>query len=428
MTLTHGADAERLTQIAAQLSDLGRQTTKVGAEGSDRLGTLGGVWAGADLETFTQQWRTAERQLDSCAERLTTMATLMVEQAEQQVGASEGAGAHLPGPVPAGPGPTGPGGPPPVGPGEEGGSSFDEDVRGTEGQPVDKDLWALAHHSYGDDNDLYEDPHLYDEQPDLPEGYEEVDATELGIDPALLTEEHGMQAEVYRTPDGGYVVAYRGSDENLDWVTNARQGVGMDDPQYEQAMQLASAVHAASGGDVTFTGHSLGGGLAAAAAMATGQPAVTFDAAGVHGDTADRAAEIRGDGSTGESVMAETGQGQIRTYSMETDILTNVQGATPLVDAPGTSITLETPESEQRQALQDHYGDRGAEAGGVIGGVLGGLGGAMDGDLSDLGEEIQEGAETGAGLGRDLGSWGADQVWGHHWNPMEVALEERYPD
>lgn len=433
MTLTHGADAAQLRAIAAMLTQSGQQATKVGSEGTARAGVLRGAWHGPDLDHFEREWVLAQRSIESAAERLTRMATLMREQADQQDAASEKAGAQVGAVLPTQPAPAGPAGPAPTGPPPgEGDSTFDEDVRGIEGQPVDKDLWALAHHSYGTDNDLYDDPFMYDEQPELPEGYEEVDPAELGIDPALLTEDNGMQAEIYQTPDGGYVVAYRGSDEGMDWVTNGRQGLGFEDPQYEQAMQLASAVHEASGGDVTFTGHSLGGGLAAAAAMATGQPAVTFDAAGVSYTTATRAAEIRDDGSTMASVMAETSHGQIRTYSMETDILTNAQEDSPIAplapDAPGAQITLETPESAQREALQGHYGDMGAGAGGAIGGVLGGVGGLFDGNPFDVVEDVGEGAQRGAGMGRDVGRWGADQVWGHHWDPMGEAMEERYPD
>lgn len=430
MTLTHGADAVRLRQIAAQLTQQGRLVAKVGNEGTTRLGVLRTAWQGPDLESFDKEWVLAQGSIDAAAESLTVMGERMTEEAQEQDRASAGAGAVLPGPVPTAPAPTGPTGPAPTGPPP--GSTFDEDVRGTEGKPVDKDLWALAHHSYGPDNDLYDDPFMYDEQPELPEGYEEVDPGELGIDPALLTEDHGMQAEIYRTPDGGYVVAYRGSDEGMDWVTNGRQGLGLEDPQYEQAMQLASAVHEASGGEVTFTGHSLGGGLAAAAAMATGQPAVTFDAAGVHESTAARAAEIRGDGATLASVMAETSGGQIRTYAMETDILTNAQENSPIAslapDAPGSQITLDTPDSAQREALQGHYGDQGAGVGGAVGGFVGGVGGLFDGNPFDVVEDVGEGAAAGADLGRDVGRWGADQVWGHHWDPMTEAMEERYPD
>ncbi|GAB3114215.1 hypothetical protein GCM10027055_19860 [Janibacter alkaliphilus] len=433
MSLTHGAHAERLKGIAGQLRVQSRRTVAVRESGSGRLGVLQGAWEGEDLESFARRWQVSARALDECAERLESAAALMLEEADQQVAASDGAEGGTQGlgitmgigpGAPTGPSgiaPAGPSGPAPTGPpddGESEGSTFDEDIRGTEGKPEDKDLWYLAHHSYGPDNGLYEDDLFYDEQPDLPEGYEVVDPVEeLGINPELLSDEHGMQAEVYRTPDGGYVVAYRGSDQGFDWWTNARQGAVGGGAAYEDAMELAVAVDDASGGNVTFTGHSLGGGQAAAAAMATGQPAVTFDAAGVHETTAAQAAEMRGDGSTQESVLAETSEGQIRTYRMDTDILTETAeddgllgGAIP--DAQGTPITLDTPQSDQ--------GDAVAGTGAVVGGVVGGVAGLFDGDLGDVADDVGTGAE----VGRDVGVG----AWGHHWDPMTEAMEERYPD
>ena len=78
-----------------------------------------------------------------------------------------------------------------------------------------------------------------------------------------------------------YVLANRGSEGSGDWGTNLEQGIGLDSEQYEEAVALALAVYDAVGGRVTFTGHSLGGGLASAQALATGAPAVTFNAAGL---------------------------------------------------------------------------------------------------------------------------------------------------
>jgi acetyl esterase/lipase len=53
--------------------------------------------------------------------------------------------------------------------------------------------------------------------------------------------------------------------------------------QYWDATALADQVNQAVGGaDLTMTGHSLGGGLAAAAALETNRPAVTFNAAGLN--------------------------------------------------------------------------------------------------------------------------------------------------
>lgn len=77
------------------------------------------------------------------------------------------------------------------------------------------------------------------------------------------------------------MVAFRGTEGSLaDWWNNIRQGTGAGSSQYSQAVDLAQQVHAATGGNVVFVGHSLGGGLATAAAAATGGRAVIFNAAG----------------------------------------------------------------------------------------------------------------------------------------------------
>lgn len=420
MTLTHGADAARLRQIAAQLRGQAKLTSRIGAEGGARTSVISGVWEGRDREDFVRDWRVAERSLDDCAAMLTTMADLMIEQAEEQLDASDGAGAVLTA-APAAPRPAGPPSPPPEQPPT--GSTFDEDVRGTEGQPVDRDLWEIAFHAQGTRHPLHGVPVFGYDQPPLPEGYTAPSAEEiaaLGLDPADFGPDSSPQAYLVRTPDGGYVVAFQGSVEGEDWVTNGRQALGQDDPQYQRAMELAVEVNDATGGNVTFTGHSLGGGFAAAAAMATGQPAVTFDASGVHDDTAAAAAEMRGDGATAASVQAEASQGQMRAYRMETDGLTNVQEATGLPDAPGTQITLETPPSLGRDITVGATGAGGALVGGAVGGVTG----LFDGNPFDVGDDIAEGAQAGARTGVAVG----EGVWGHSWSPMDDAMEERYPD
>ena len=143
---------------------------------------------------------------------------------------------------------------------------------------------------------------------------------------------------------------------------------------------------------------------------------MTFDAAGVHDNAAEAAAELRGGGATAASVLAATDQGQIRTYSTSTDILTQQQQSGPLSglmpDAPGTQIVLETPQSDQ--------GDAVVRTGAIIGTMVGAVTSGFDLNPFDTARDIAEGAQTGADLGAG--------VWGHHWDPMEQALEERYPD
>ncbi len=87
-------------------------------------------------------------------------------------------------------------------------------------------------------------------------------------------------------PDAKPVVAFRGTrmTETEDWENNFQQGVGMHSDYCENAVGIGNAV-GKSGAAVDFTGHSLGGGTAAAASRASGQPATTFNAAGLRDGT-----------------------------------------------------------------------------------------------------------------------------------------------
>jgi len=93
----------------------------------------------------------------------------------------------------------------------------------------------------------------------------------------------GFHAAIYRSQiDGQVVVAYRGTNPtslNDWWQGNIKQGLGLPSPQYSQAASVARQAQAKYG-NVEFTGHSLGGGLAGVGAMATSTRADTFNAAG----------------------------------------------------------------------------------------------------------------------------------------------------
>lgn len=112
----------------------------------------------------------------------------------------------------------------------------------------------------------------------------------LGLTSNML-DSGAFRAEVYRAPaiDGGerYIVAMRGTRPTgiEDRATDIEQGVGMPMAHYEKALEIGKAVARADPEqklDISFTGHSLGGGLAALAARASGREAVTFNAAGVN--------------------------------------------------------------------------------------------------------------------------------------------------
>lgn len=180
-----------------------------------------------------------------------------------------------------------------------------------------------------------------------PAGWTRMDDAALrqaGIEPALLQDTRsGFGANFYSGPQGHVVLAFTGTDEGRDWKHNLGQGLGLRDAQYDQAIELAGEARRAFGADLVLTGHSLGGGLAAAAAMVHEVPAVTFNAAGVHDRTLERL------GFDAAVLKQEAAQGLVRTYAVESELLTHLQeDSFPLKyvmpDAPGHRIGLPDPD------------------------------------------------------------------------------------
>lgn len=140
---------------------------------------------------------------------------------------------------------------------------------------------------------------VYNDTPQPPAGYRAASSHDLAmleLSPSDL-QNGEFRARVYVTGEGEetrYVIAFRGTQSAEGWVSNVRQGVGTDSAHYRDALLVADRV-AASGlaGRVSFTGHSLGGGLASAASVATGAPSHTFNAAGLHENTIAAADAVR---------------------------------------------------------------------------------------------------------------------------------------
>ncbi len=106
----------------------------------------------------------------------------------------------------------------------------------------------------------------------------------------------GYASAEFVDANGNYVCAFRGTDgEWHDWEANIGQGMQLPTAQYDLAYGLArhlairfqdgilftDAACTMKARSLTFTGHSLGGGLAGSAWTLTGYPTVTFNAAGV---------------------------------------------------------------------------------------------------------------------------------------------------
>lgn len=156
-----------------------------------------------------------------------------------------------------------------------------------------------------------------------------------GIDPASLFDTaSGFQAGIYNN-NQQYVLSFAGTNDIQDWLSNIRQATGYEDVQYNQAVALGKTAKMAFGDALVITGHSLGGGLAATAALASGTFAVTFNAAGVSDHTLNRL----GIDPTQARQFAQSGG--IRRYSEQHDLLTEAQESTSFIpDAIGHKITL----------------------------------------------------------------------------------------
>lgn len=161
---------------------------------------------------------------------------------------------------------------------------------------------------------------VYADTPNPPEGYRvasEADLQALGLDPSMLSD-GDFRARVYVTGDGAqaeYSIAFRGSQSGGDWVANAQQATGFDSAHYRAALAIGERIARSPLADqVDFTGHSLGGGLAATAAVASGRPADTFNAAGLHGDT------------IAEAAARQNGQpGQVDAWHVRGEVLSSLQ-------------------------------------------------------------------------------------------------------
>lgn len=115
--------------------------------------------------------------------------------------------------------------------------------------------------------------------PHLPNSWQEL--------PDVLTPSDGFAYSVYRHQSTGEVlIAYRGTDSPFGWdgFNDVALYLGIATSQAKQAAAVYSEVLRLYGADgegsnVTFTGHSLGGGLASVMAVLFNRPAITFDAA-----------------------------------------------------------------------------------------------------------------------------------------------------
>ena len=163
--------------------------------------------------------------------------------------------------------------------------------------------------------------------------------------------ETNYHAGLFQSDDGHIVMAERGTNPKSwqDGLTDIQQGWGSDTTQYSQGMKLALKVKKQFGDQFTdLTGHSLGGGRAAADSAVTKVPAVTFDAAGLNANTI-----------APYGVTLQQSASRVTNYNVAGQILNDLKGLSvgshtspdplgadvplPAVDSHGTPLPWPTP-------------------------------------------------------------------------------------
>lgn len=101
-----------------------------------------------------------------------------------------------------------------------------------------------------------------------------------------FTAQNGLRAAVFSNGTDNVLVYAGTSPSSLaNWWANLTQAFGFKSAQYEAGIKIAQEQYALYKGNLRFAGHSLGGGIASAAAIITGGSANTFNAMGVHDNT-----------------------------------------------------------------------------------------------------------------------------------------------
>lgn len=167
---------------------------------------------------------------------------------------------------------------------------------------------------------------------------------------------NGFQAMLYQdyiTAPNQFVLTFGGTNDLPDWIDNIKQGLGYDSNQYNAAMEIAFRLAQldkftggtlAAPGNLIAAGHSLGGGLASAAAVAGGLPAHTFNAAGMHASTVNEQLY------PGSTAWYNNAAAFIKAYYVDWDILSLVQDH--FVTSVG-GVTIDPPSAIGQRIVRD---------------------------------------------------------------------------
>jgi len=199
-----------------------------------------------------------------------------------------------------------------------------------------------------------------DEDFELPGGWERAsddDLRDLGLidangDNLTRIEGSDFRADVFARPDPNnmpdgkeYTIAFRGTTNFAPWSSdsraNAGQAMGRETAYYSRAIEIGERAALLSPGPTRIVGHSLGGGMASAAAGAGGFEANTFNAAGLHDNTI--------------AQLQRNDEAQVTAYYVEGEALSVSQDSTGLPEAAGERRVLPQPRSMPREEVDGWF-------------------------------------------------------------------------
>ncbi|MFG6462504.1 hypothetical protein ACG04Q_13075 [Roseateles sp. DXS20W] len=154
-------------------------------------------------------------------------------------------------------------------------------------------------------------------------------------------------------PQPPYDLVFRGSTlAKEDWDNNFAQNANKESSYYERAVRLGNRLaDRGQTSNVHVVGHSLGGGMAAAAQGGSGATATTFNAAGLNPKTVARYSQ------TGLDRLAADAD-KIAAYRVEGEVLTKTQesGITQFFSHAAPGQRQNVPVADESTSADDRHG------------------------------------------------------------------------
>jgi len=182
---------------------------------------------------------------------------------------------------------------------------------------------------------------VYDPADPLPAGWSQLSSAQVeqltGINPDNMAS--GVHVGVLTDGAGHYVGGFAGAENQFDDAAVVVEEVGGNPPQYQMAVQVMNGLLNNFGaGNVAATGHSMGGGEAAAGALNNGTTAITFEAQGLS------PGYLQSLGMDPQATFAQAADGQVQHYFIQGEFATALQREIPVVNglpnAPGLNYAL----------------------------------------------------------------------------------------